>query len=94
MCNDSSQICANASTTNVADCPTSASVCNTCSSDNRFACLNSTTFAYCFGGSIPSSMTGLCPTGQFCDLIAVAPGFCSTNIAVKNNFKWKSVESC
>lgn len=78
-CSNTPDICASPSII-PADCPTS---CGTCSTDGRFACINSTTYALCFGSTTPSSSyTASCPTNQYCDITATAPSFCSTDSTV------------
>lgn len=78
VCSDSSSIC-DSQSIQPADCPPT---CGTCSSDNRFACVNATTFAFCFGTQTPSSVMSTCPANQFCDTTVTAPPFCSTNLNV------------
>lgn len=77
-CSDTAEVCTSPSI--AYDC---APTCGTCSTDGRFACLNSTAYALCFGGTTPSSSAiGTCATGMFCDITVTAPPFCSTNPAV------------
>lgn len=73
VCSDTSEICGNS----VADC--SPTPCYECSGDQRFACINATSFAYCFGNSIATSVISSCPSKQFCDPSAISPNFCSRN---------------
>lgn len=57
--------------------------CNVCSADQRFACINATAFSFCFGLTVPSTYAiQSCPSGQVCDILADAPNFCSSNLAV------------
>lgn len=84
VCRDVSQVCGPPSATFVADCPAPAPMCGTCSTDLRFACVNSTTFAFCFGTMNASQTYGNCPAGQFCDTTVAAPEFCSTNAGVRH----------
>ncbi|GAB0099782.1 hypothetical protein DMENIID0001_156690 [Sergentomyia squamirostris] len=53
--------------------------CNTCSADGRFACLDGTTVAFCYGGPNPSADTYKCPVNTVCNINAAAPNFCSQN---------------
>lgn len=78
VCSDSSSIC-DSQSIQPADCPPT---CGACSSDKRFACVNATTFAFCFGTQMPSSVMSTCPANQFCDTTVTAPPFCSTNLNV------------
>lgn len=73
VCSDTSEICGNS----VADC--SPIPCYECTNDRRFACINATSFAYCFGNSIATSLISSCPSKQFCDPNAISPNFCSRN---------------
>lgn len=78
-CSDTADICASPSIQS-ADCPTT---CGTCSSDYRFACLNSTAYAPCFGTTTASSSyVTTCPSNQYCDITATAPAFCSSDSTV------------
>lgn len=82
-CSDTSEVCI--SPTISFDC---APVCGTCSPDGRFACLNSTTYALCFGAPTPNtSITSSCPPGLFCDVTVAAPQFCSNRSMVRQNIK-------
>ncbi|XP_061395607.1 uncharacterized protein LOC133331222 [Musca vetustissima] len=50
------------------------SSCGICNSNQVFACTSRTTFAFCFGATIPSDVVGSCPTGMICD--ASSSDFC------------------
>lgn len=78
-CSDIAQICS--STSIAIDC---APACGICSPDGRFACVNATTYAPCFGAATPNTaITSACPSGLVCDITAAAPQFCSnrTNVS-------------
>uniref|UniRef100_A0A1I8NW72 Uncharacterized protein n=1 Tax=Stomoxys calcitrans TaxID=35570 RepID=A0A1I8NW72_STOCA len=50
------------------------SSCGVCNANQVFACTSRTTFAFCFGATIPSDVVGNCPKGTICD--ASSPNFC------------------
>lgn len=81
VCADTRAICALPSATHVADCPPPLQ-CGICTADRRYACLNATTFAYCFGNPFPSPVTDNCPLGSFCDVMATPPAFCTLDSSV------------
>lgn len=75
-CSNSPEICASPETVPVDCTPT----CGTCSSDGRFACMNSTVYALCFGSTTPSpNFMNTCPPNQYCDVTVTAPPFCSSD---------------
>lgn len=76
-CSNTPDICTSPSI--AVDC---APICGTCSVDGRFACINSTSFALCFGGATPSSIIGTCAANEFCDITVSAPPFCTTDATV------------
>lgn len=84
VCGSTSEICDIPSVNFTADCQSTPNQCNVCTDDCRFACLGPTTFAYCFGTMTPSSSTGACPAGTYCDVTVAAPLFCSSNSAVRS----------
>ncbi|CAD7083370.1 unnamed protein product [Hermetia illucens] len=48
--------------------------CGKCDRNNRVACLNETSFAFCFGETTPSTTIGSCPDGLVCSNSATS--FC------------------
>lgn len=81
-CSDVAQICSNSSI--AIDC---APACKICSSDGRFACVNSTNYAACFGAATPNTaITSACPSGLFCDITVAAPQFCSNRSNVSDRW--------
>ncbi|XP_065361534.1 uncharacterized protein LOC135955152 [Calliphora vicina] len=72
VCTNLPNICFQRSTL-PASCGDTSS-CGKCNSNQVFACTTRTTFAFCFGSTIPSEVVGSCPGGKICD--ASSADFC------------------
>ncbi|TMW52557.1 hypothetical protein DOY81_002382 [Sarcophaga bullata] len=72
VCTNLRNICFQRSTL-PASCGDTSS-CGKCNSNQVFACTSRTTFAFCFGATIPSETVGSCPLGTICD--ASSSDFC------------------
>lgn len=78
VCTNLPNICFQRSTL-PASCGDTSS-CGKCNSNQVFACTSRTTFAFCFGSTIPSEIEGSCPAGKICD--ASSPDFCVEELTV------------
>ncbi|XP_039488645.1 LOW QUALITY PROTEIN: uncharacterized protein LOC120450001 [Drosophila santomea] len=65
VCTDQPVICFQRSET-PASCGDTDS-CGQCAPNYTFACTSRSTFAFCFGATTPTNVTGSCPDGYFCD---------------------------
>ncbi|KAI8121367.1 hypothetical protein CVS40_7539 [Lucilia cuprina] len=65
VCTNLPNICFQRSTL-PASCGDTSS-CGKCNSNQVFACTTRTTFAFCFGSTVPSEVVGSCPQGKICD---------------------------
>ncbi|SPP76207.1 Hypothetical predicted protein [Drosophila guanche] len=65
VCTDQPIICFQRSET-PASCGDTDS-CGQCAPNYTFACTSRSTFAFCFGATKPTNVTGSCPTDYFCD---------------------------
>ncbi|XP_050335218.1 uncharacterized protein LOC126762485 [Bactrocera neohumeralis] len=54
------------------------SSCGLCNENQVFACTSRNTFAFCFGATKPTDVTGSCPTGRICD--ASTQNICVTEV--------------
>lgn len=81
ICANTPAICVNSTTSNLKpDCP----FCGVCNTEMTFACLNDTSFAYCFGTTTPSTEDmDVCPMGTYCSITAAVPNFCVSDPQVK-----------
>lgn len=80
VCTNLPNICFQRSTL-PASCGDTSS-CGKCNSNQVFACTSRTTFAFCFGATIPSETVGSCPLGKICD--ASSSDFCVDQLQANN----------
>ncbi|XP_067647235.1 uncharacterized protein [Eurosta solidaginis] len=65
ICSDQPNICFQSNGAR-ASCGDTSS-CGLCNKYQVFACTSRNTFAFCFGATRPSEVTGTCPNGRVCD---------------------------
>lgn len=82
ICSDQPNICfqSNGATVSCGD----TSSCGLCNENQVFACTSRNTFAFCFGATRPTDVTGQCPTGRLCD--ASTQNICVTEVKVFIDF--------